>query len=383
MTVPKTERMEVRVATSTILKLLLTAVLVWAGITLWPELVLLFVAMILAIALEPAVNWLSNHGVSRGTGVAILSVLLLLALTAIAVFVLPPLFDQVHDMMGKLPEVQQQIREEITPTEPALKKWFEGLLALPSSSSLLHMDRLVRVGEATVTGVFTVAIALVLTIYLILDGRRVYAWLLAYVPREHRAKMSETVPEVSSVVRAYVGGQLITSLLFSVFVVILLSVFNVPAVVPLALFAGICDVVPMIGIVIAIAPAALLALTTSKLAAIVVPLAYLGYHLIETYFIAPRVYGNKLRLSTLTVLLALLLGGSLFGLIGAILILPVVAAYPVVERIWLKDYLGTHVIADHGALALAVQSGDDAAVDTVLRAEKHADELPDPKPSDA
>jgi putative heme transporter len=379
MTTPNTPRMEVRVATSTIIKLLLVAALLSAGITLWPQLVLLFVSMLLAIALEPLVDWLAQRGFTRGVSVLILSVLLLALLTAVAVFVMPPLFDQLHDMLRKLPEVQQEIRSTFMPNEPMLRKWFEGLLALPASNTTMHMDSLVRVGEATVSGVFTTGVALVLTIYLILDGRRVYAWLLAYVPREHRSKMAETVPEVSRVVRAYVGGQFITSLLFSAFVLILLSAFGVPAAVPLALFAGICDVVPMIGIIIAIAPAALLALTVSKSAAAIVPLAYLAYHLLETYLIAPRIYGSKLRISTLTVLLALLLGGSLFGLIGAILILPVVAAYPVIERIWLKEYLGTHVIADHGALALAVESGDDAAVDTVLRAEKHAAEL-DPKP---
>ena len=79
-------------------------------------------------------------------------------------------------------------------------------------------------------------------------------------------------------------------------------------------------------------------------------------------------------MSTLTVLLALIVGGSLFGLIGAVLILPMVAAYPTVERIWLANYLGKHVIADHGALARAVESGDDSAVDSVLRAERHPEE---------
>jgi predicted PurR-regulated permease PerM len=153
-----------------------------------------------------------------------------------------------------------------------------------------------------------------------------------------------------------------------------LTIFHVPAAIPLALFAGLCDVVPMVGIVIAVAPAFVLALATSKLAALVIFLAYMLYHQFENYVIAPRVYGSRLRLSTLTVLLALIMGGALFGLMGAILILPVVAAYPTIERIWLADYLGKQVIADHGALARAVDSGDPSAVEKVLRAEKHSDE---------
>jgi hypothetical protein len=92
----------------------------------------------------------------------------------------------------------------------------------------------------------------------------------------------------------------------------------------------------------------------------------------ENYYIAPRVYGPQIRMSMLTVLLALIVGGSLFGLMSAILISPIVAATN--QRVWLADHLGKHVIADHGALARAVQSGDGSAVQSVLRAEKHPEE---------
>jgi predicted PurR-regulated permease PerM len=373
---PDVQRTELHVPTSTILKLLLTALIVWAGLRLWPQLVLLFVACILAIAIEPAVDWLDRHGLSRGISVAIMAILLIAGLTVGAVLILPHFAEQLQEFVRRLPTLVHQIHDELTPKDPELRRWFDGAgLSLPSAPEAAgHLSSLFVVGQATLTGVMTTGIMLVFTFYLILDGRRLYAWLLAYVPRAHRPKMAETIPEVSRVIRAYVRGQAITSLLFSAFALVILTWFDVPAAVPLALFAGVCDVIPMIGIVIAILPAALLALASSKLNALLIAVIYLAYHQFENYIIAPRVYGHELRMSTLTVLLALLVGGSLFGLIGAILILPVVAAYPTIERIWLASYLGKHVIADHGALARAVESGDDTAVDTVLRAEKHPEE---------
>jgi predicted PurR-regulated permease PerM len=207
-----------------------------------------------------------------------------------------------------------------------------------------------RAGQATVEGAFTTVMVLIVMLYLVLDGKRLYAWLLAYVPPSHRQKVEETAPGVTEVIRAYVRGQVLTSFLFSVFAAIFLTVLRVPAAIPLALFAGLCDVIPMIGILIAIAPAALLAVATSLWAAAGVVIGYLIYHQIESYVIAPRVYGTRLRLSTLTVLLALIFGGSLFGLLGAVLMLPLVAAYPTLERIWLREYLGAHVIDAHDAL---------------------------------
>ena len=121
----------------------------------------------------------------------------------------------------------------------------------------------------------------------------------------------------------------------------------------------------------------LLALTVSPLKAAVVIVLYLVYHVFETYVLVPRIYGSHLRLSTLTVLLALLVGGTLQGILGAALILPVVAAYPIIERIWLRDYLAPEVIADHSALAEAAESGSDQAIATVLQGEKHPNEHED------
>jgi predicted PurR-regulated permease PerM len=103
-------------------------------------------------------------------------------------------------------------------------------------------------------------------------------------------------------------------------------------------------------------------------------LAYVAYHLFETYVLLPRVYGNKLKISSLAVLLALLIGGRLQGIIGAVLVLPLVAAYPIFERHWLRRYLAARVLTDHKALAQAAETGSEVAIDTVLHGEKHASE---------
>jgi predicted PurR-regulated permease PerM len=220
----------------------------------------------------------------------------------------------------------------------------------------------------------TAVIVVVLTLYLLLDGKSLYAWLLAFVPRSHREKVATTMDEVCDVVQAYVSGQLLVAVLFAMFVAGLLTILGVPAAVPLAVIAGVCDIIPVLGILIAIAPAVLLALAVSPSTAAVVALAYLAYHLVETYFILPRVYGNKLKISTLSVLLALLVGGSLQGIIGAVLVLPLVAAYPIIERHWLGGFLRSRVLTDHKALAKAAESGSDVAMDAVINGETHASE---------
>jgi predicted PurR-regulated permease PerM len=80
---------------------------------------------------------------------------------------------------------------------------------------------------------------------------------------------------------------------------------------------------------------------------------YVAYHLIENYYIVPKVYGNRLRLSTLTVLISCLAAGSVAGIVGVILVLPVVASYPILERIWLQPYLERGTARKHARLDAA------------------------------
>jgi predicted PurR-regulated permease PerM len=91
----------------------------------------------------------------------------------------------------------------------------------------------------------------------------------------------------------------------------------------------------------------LLALTVSVPTTLIVSVVYIAYHAVENYLIAPRVYGNRLRLSNLAVLLAFAIGAELFGVIGALLALPVAAMYPCVEDIWLRDYLARDAAEGH------------------------------------
>jgi predicted PurR-regulated permease PerM len=267
------------------------------------------------------------------------------------------------------------VQHRLPAGDVVLRTIVDQIFSLPYSPDFLHrVNQPLSWGQAAVSAVMTTFFVLVATLYLLLDGKRLYAWLLAYVPRSHRDRMAETVSQVSHVVYAYVRGQVITSFAFALFAGLVLTLLGVPAALPLALLAGACDVIPMVGIVIATAPAALLAMTISPVTAATVVGCYTLYHLLETYLIVPRVYGKTLRLSTLAVLLALIVGGALQDLLGAVLVLPLVAAYPIIERIWLRDYLAGEVLADHSALALAAETGSDEAVDAVLQGEKHPGE---------
>ena len=100
----------------------------------------------------------------------------------------------------------------------------------------------------------------------------------------------------------------------------------------------------MIGFFLFTIPVILVALTVSLKTALLVAALYVAYHLAESYFIVPKVYGNRLRLSELTVPLSCLVAGLVAGVIGVLLVLPLVACYPIVERYWLQSYLNPDTV---------------------------------------
>ncbi len=376
-TEPQRVDIHLHLPTRTVVKVLATALIVWAGLQLWPEFVFVVIALLLAVALNPVVVALERRGLPRGPVVAGLAVLMVAAAVLVVVLVFTSLSQQMSALIQDFPGFRERVEARLSPAYPALKRVVAALFALPSSPEVaVQLRRPLTLGTVAVSGLVSAVFTLIVTLYLLLDGKRLYAWLIAYVPRINRDRVAQTAEEVSEVVYAYVRGQIITSALFGVYALIVLHVFHVPAALPLAVLAALCDVIPMVGIILATVPAVLLALTLSPASAALVLVCYVAYHLLEAYLIVPRVYGQRLRLSTLAVLLALMAGTTLQGLIGAVLVLPLVAAYPIIERIWLAGYLGAEVLKDHRALAKLDEPGNEDAVETVLSGERHPWEGP-------
>ena len=372
---PVPRSVEVRFPLATIVKVLLTALLVWAALQLIPHFFLFLLTLLFAVTLSPAVAWLERRGLSRGAAVGVVGALLVTAILAFLFLVVPTLTEQIYAVIQNLPAYRAGVEARLAREHPLLNGLVLQILDLPASPKVAaSLKQPLAWGQVAVVGVTVTILVIVLTLYLLLDGKRAYAWLLAYVPRHHRNKMAETIPEVSDVVIAYMQGQLVTSFLYGAFALVVLTIFHVPAAIPLAFLAAICDILPILGVILSTAPAVLLALTVSPAAAVFILLLYSAYHLFENYVIVPKVYGRRLSLSTLAVLLAVVIGGSLFGILGAVLVLPLVAAYPIIERIWLHEYLSDEVLKDHNALEQAAEVGSDRAVEKVLRGERHGNE---------
>jgi predicted PurR-regulated permease PerM len=149
---------------------------------------------------------------------------------------------------------------------------------------------------------------------------------------------------------AYMRGRIITATIAGFYVFIVLSILGVPLALLLGVLAFVFDFVPVIGTIIMAGVAGLFGLLVSPGRALVVAAAILGYHAIEAYVLIPRIWGKEMRVSTLTVLLGITIGATLQGPIGAVLALPIAAAYPIVESIWLREHLPSGTVERHEEL---------------------------------
>jgi len=339
-----TERNEVqlRIPFTTLLEISLFALLVLILIKLWGVILMLIVSVLIAVILAPLVRWLERHGVGRGLAITIVALLQFGVLILLLGVIIPTTANELTDLAKNAPQIKKDLYARVPYLErlmneggqPRVRDWLlRGVVA----------------GKFALEGLTAVIFVLVVALYLLIEGQQTTEWLLAFAPKRNRDKVRLTLDESTDVMRAYVRGNLLTSLICATWMLVTMLLLGVPAAVPVAVLAFFCDLVPVVGTIAMTVPAALLALTISPSRALLVVASVLVYHLLENYVIAPRVYGRTMELSTLAVLLAVTIGGVLQGVMGAVLVLPFVAAYPIIERIWLREQLPEDTTALHEA----------------------------------
>ena len=327
MKVPAQDRTVVRfeIAPRSIVWIVATIAAVWLFVQLWTIGLLLVVALVFAGTFNPLVEWMERRGLKRVYGLILLFFALLITTVLFIFLTVPPLFEQLSQIVREAPRHREQLilllqqREFTAPLARTLQNaGLEQTVARIETSLVGSSPRALKgLGYAVTT--------LVLSFYLLADGKRAQGALYAVVPRDYHMRLARILHNLETIVGGYMRGQLITSAAIGVFTFLLLVICKVPNALSLALFAALADVIPFVGAVLASAPAVLSALVEGVSTGMVVLVVLFVYQELETRILVPKVYGQVLRLSPTAVILALLAGGTLLGMIGALLALPIAA----------------------------------------------------------
>lgn len=341
------QRVELHIPWSTFTKVFAAALGAYAIYVLWSLLLLVFLALFLAVTLHAFLEWLDGKGLRHWCSLLVVIGGLLAVLSIGMALIVPELIEQAATFSHNLPKLHEDALNQL-PMSSSIRQSIDQLLENADwAQASTWLGHFWSAGGIALGGISEIMLLIVIALYLLIDGSKTFEWFLAFFSPLKRAKLSITAEEISLVIFGYVSGQVITSALVTVFVFVVLSVLNVPGALLLAILAGLLDILPILGIIFAIVPAFLLALSVSPKTAVIVVGLYLLFHALEVYFIVPKVYGRHLRVSTLTVLLGLLAGTLLAGIPGALAALPVIASYAAIERIWLKPFLRDGVSEKH------------------------------------
>ncbi len=324
----------------TALKLIFAVALVWVAIQLVQTFLVLVVAVLIAVTLDPVVTWLMKRGLSRATATFAVAIIIVAVVGGFLWLTWASLSDQAQYLANHFTDIEHKAMHE-------LPGWLRQRVGDASHVESRLAPVAVRVSESVVSAFTVIVIGFVLTMYLLLEGRQTRDWLVAFVSAEKRPKVEQTLEECQRVIFGYVAGNVATSIFATVVMLTTLSLLNVPAALLLAVLAGVFDFVPVIGLLAASIPTLALSATVSGKTVLIVAIVIAGHNFVENYFLGPYVYGDRLKLSNLAVILAFAVGAELAGVIGALIALPLAAIYPSVERIWLRDKVGDRTVREH------------------------------------
>jgi predicted PurR-regulated permease PerM len=324
---PAQEKTVVRfeIAPATIGLILAAIAGVWLLAQLWMIGLLVVVALVFAGTFNPLVERMEKRGLTRTLSLIILFFGSIIVASLLMFLTVPPLVEQLAQIVHGAPQHREKLvgllekRGFTLPLAHALQNaGLEQMFARIESYLLGYSSEALRV-----LGYFATTIAL--SFYLLADGKRTQGVLYAIVPRDYHMRLARIVHNLETIVGGYMRGQLITSAAIGTFTFLLLVICRVPNALSLALFAALADVIPFVGGLLAVGPAVLSALPRGLPVTSVVLVSMLVYTEFENRILVPRIYWHVLRLSPTAVVLALLAGGTLLGVMGALLALPIAA----------------------------------------------------------
>jgi predicted PurR-regulated permease PerM len=335
-----------RVGWRLVLLVFILLLTVWLAVQLRGVLIQVLLAVILAAGMTPLVDGLTAGEARRWRPpraliVLVLYLLLIAVVVLVGLAVLPPLIGEIEDLGRRLPLVVQNLQDWIE----ALPTRYPFLPAIDLSESLAVQLRLaanqlngvlsqalvvVRLAISLFSGALDGILTLILALYLTVDSRRIVDYLLTFLPDNRQAQAGRVVRHMGWRLGGWVRGQVLLSAIIGAMTLIGLSLLGVRYAVLLAIIAAIGEAVPLIGPVVSAVPAVIIAFLASPLQGFLTLGLYILIQQLENNLIVPKVMERAVSLHPLVVMLALLAGGELLGVAGAVLSVPVTAALSVI-----------------------------------------------------
>jgi predicted PurR-regulated permease PerM len=291
-------------------------------------LILIGLALFIAAGLDPGVAWLERHRFPRSLAVLTILLAAFAVLGGFVAAAIPPLVAQASALAHHLPQYAHSLQDHNSGLGKLNAKYHvqqrvSGLLSTKGSALI---GGVLGAGELVLSTATSMILIGVMVAYFLFSMPRIRLFAYRLAPHSRRTRVILIGDEIFTKVGGYVLGNFLTSVIAGIGTYVWLVIFGVPYPVLLALTVALFDLIPVIGAYVGGAVVSLVALTVSLPVAVATLCFYVGYKLAEDYFIVPRVMGRTVQVPAVVSLVAVLIGGTLMGIIGALVAIPAAAA---------------------------------------------------------
>jgi predicted PurR-regulated permease PerM len=291
-------------------------------------LVLIGLALFIAAGLDPAVSWLQRHGLRRWQAVLVTLAVLVAAVGGFLAAAIPPLAAQTTTLAAELPKYLHTLQNHNSQLGKLDAQYHiqDRLKTLLQTRGGSLIGGVLGAGELVIGAASSMLIVAVLAIYFLADMPRIKLFAYRLAPHSRRARVILIGDEIFAKVGGFVLGNFLTSIVAGLGTYLWMLAFGLPYPILLGLFVAFMDLIPVIGSTIGGVVVTLVALTVSIPVAALTLGFYVAYRLSEDYFLVPRIMGKTVQVPGAVSVVAVLVGGTLMGIVGALVAIPAAAA---------------------------------------------------------
>jgi putative heme transporter len=312
-----------------ILLVLASLFLIWK---LQTVLMMVLLSLMLAAALYPLVVYI-NRKLPLTLSAVLVTLLVLLPFVFTFFLLISTFVEQLPALLGTINAIIKT-----SPVAPEVIKQIDFTQYAQGTGNYILAS------TSKITSVFASFLTVIfLNIYILIDFKNVHPVIRSIVSEEKHADMERLFKKIVTINGQYIRGNLLISLICGLVITTGLLIIGVPYAIVLGIFAGIVDLLPLIGAIIGMTPAVILAFSISPTIGVLTLVLFLLYQQFENNILAPSIYNKVLALSPTLSFLAVLIGGSLFGIIGAFIALPIAASLPTVVSFLVKEKIVTKI----------------------------------------
>jgi len=327
MAVRKSSESFILISTKTIFVVAAVALMLWLLVQIKEIALLIFVSLMLSLALSPFVEFLEKRKIPRGLAVLIIYIIIVSIVALIGAVALPPIISQTTRFIKSFPQIISSLG-----STPILNKVTTDLNNFLAEQLMGASGNVIRVTVGAFSGILAVFSLMVFTAYLLLDLDNLREAFLFFLPAKPRKEIAEVLKEIEYKLGGWLRGQFILMCIVGGATYVGLLLLGIKYAAPLALIAGLLEVVPMLGPIISAVPGIIVGFSISPVTGLGVLALYLAIQQLENNIIVPKVMQKTVGFSPLITLLALLIGGKLFGVVGALLSVPLTLIIVIITK---------------------------------------------------